>query len=155
MDRPMRSLKQLLAAKGSNVYAVGPDMTVLDALTMMAQHDVGAVMVFDADKVVGILTERDYARKGILTGRMSKDTPVRDLMTRDVIAVPPEHTVQQCMALMADGDFRHLPVIEDGKLIGVLSIRDLVKEVISNQQHVIADLKRDMLSIMAPSSGNY
>ena len=78
MDRPMRSLKQLLAAKGSNVYAVGPDMTVLDALTMMAQHDVGAVMVFDADKVVGILTERDYARKGILTGRMSKDTPVRE-----------------------------------------------------------------------------
>lgn len=155
MDRPMRSLRQLLAAKGPDIYAVGPEASVFDALTMMAEHDIGAVMVFDAGQVVGILTERDYARKGILAGRMSQNTPVRELMTADVVAVPPEHTVQQCMALMADGEFRHLPVIEDGRLIGVVSIRDLVKEIISNQKHVIEDLKHDMLSIMAPNTGNY
>lgn len=155
MDRPMRSLKQLLAGKGAEIYAVGPEASVFDALTMMAEHDIGAVMVFDAGHVVGILTERDYARKGILAGRMSRDTPVRELMTSDVIAVPPDHTVQQCMALMADGGFRHLPVIEAGRLIGVLSVRDLVKEVISYQKHVIEDLKHDILSIMAPGSGSY
>jgi CBS domain-containing protein len=155
MDRPMRSVKQLLAGKSAEIFAVHPETSVYDALSVMAERNIGAVMVFDAGQVVGVLTERDYARKGILAGRYSKDTPVRELMTRNVVFATPEHSVEQCMALMTDADFRHLPVMEQGRLIGILSMRDLVREIISHQRHVIADLKRDMITVLTPDPSSY
>lgn len=155
MARTMRSLKQLLASKGSEIHAVRPETRVLDALSIMAERDIGAVLVFDEGRVVGVFTERDYARKGILAGRLSKDTPVDALMTAHVVFATPEHTVEQCMALMSDGDFRHLPVMENGKLIGILSMRDLVREIIAHQRHVIADLKRDMITVLTPDPSSY
>mgnify|MGYP000885056512 CR=1 FL=1 len=155
MTRPLRSVKQLLATKSDEIHAVRPETSVFEALSIMAERDIGAVMVFDDGRVVGVLTERDYARKGILAGRLSKDTPVAELMTRDVVFATPEHSVEQCMALMSDGDFRHLPVMEDGRLIGILSMRDLVREIIAHQRHVIADLKRDMITVLTPDPTSY
>ena len=148
MERPYRSLRQLLAAKPKGVHAVGVKATVLDALKLMAEKDIGAVLVVDREKLVGILTERDYARKGVLAGRLAKDTPVREMMTPRVFTVTPEHTVQQCMAILSDRQIRHLPVIENREILGVLSIRDLVAEVVSHHEHVIRDLQRDMMPIL-------
>jgi CBS domain-containing protein len=148
MERPYRSLRQLLAAKPKGVHAVGVKATVLDALKLMAEKDIGAVLVVDREKLVGILTERDYARKGVLAGRLAKDTPVREMMTSRVVTVTPEHTVQQCMAILSDRQIRHLPVIENREILGVLSIRDLVAEVVSHHEHVIRDLQRDMMPIL-------
>ncbi len=155
MAKTMRSVKQLLAGKSGEIHAVSPDTSVFKALSMMAEQDIGAVLVFDGGKVAGILTERDYARKGIITGRSSKDTPAGELMTRKVVFATPEQTVEQCMALMSDGDFRHLPVMEEGKLIGILSMRDLVREIISHQRHVIAELRRDMITVLTPDPSSY
>jgi len=153
--RTMRSVKQLLTSKGGEIHAVQPETSVYEALSVMAERDIGAVMVFDQGRVVGVLTERDYARKGILAGRLSKDTPVGELMTKNVVFATPDYSVEQCMALMTDGDFRHLPVMEDGKLIGILSMRDLVREIIAHQRHVIADLKRDMITVLTPDPSSY
>ena len=154
MERPYRSLRQLLAAKPKGVHAVGLKATVLDALKLMAEKDIGAVLVVDREKLVGILTERDYARKGVLAGRLAKDTPVREMMTPRVVTVTPEHTVQQCMAILSDRQIRHLPVIENREILGVLSIRDLVAEVVSHHEHVIRDLQRDMMPILN-TAGTY
>jgi CBS domain-containing protein len=148
MERAYKSLKELLAAKPVGVHAVGVKATVLDALKLMAEKDIGAVLVLDREKLVGILTERDYARKGVLAGRLAKDTPVREVMTTKVVTVTPGHTVQQCMAIMSDRQLRHLPVIENGNILGVLSIRDLVAEVVLHHEHVIRDLQRDMMPIL-------
>lgn len=155
MARTMRSLKQLLASKPQAIHAVGPETSVLEALTIMAEHDIGAVLVFDADKVVGVLTERDYARKGILAGRLSKDTPVRELMTSEVIFATSDKTIEECMGIMTSGDFRHLPVMEGGRLIGIVSMRDLVREIIAHQRHTIEDLRRDMITVMTPDPSSY
>lgn len=155
MARSMRTLKQLLARKPQAIHAVGPETSVFEALSMMAEHDIGAVMVFDADKVVGVLTERDYARKGILAGRLSKDTPVRELMTATVIFATSDKTIEECMAIMTSGDFRHLPVMEEGRLIGIVSMRDLVREIIDHQRHTIEDLRRDMISVLTPDPSSY
>jgi CBS domain-containing protein len=154
MERAYRSLSELLAAKPKGVHAVGVKATVLDALKLMAEKDIGAVLVVDREKLVGILTERDYARKGVLAGRLAKDTPVREMMTSKVVTVTPEHTVQQCMAIMSDHKIRHLPVVENNKMLGVLSIRDLVAEVVSHHEHVIRDLERDMMPILN-TAGTY
>jgi CBS domain-containing protein len=154
MERAYKSLSELLAAKPKDVHAVGVKATVLDALKLMAEKDIGAVLVVDREKLVGILTERDYARKGVLAGRLAKDTPVREMMTSKVVTVTPEHTVQQCMAIMSDRQIRHLPVIENNKILGVLSIRDLVAEVVSHHEHVIRDLQRDMMPILN-TAGTY
>jgi CBS domain-containing protein len=154
MERAYKSLSELLAAKPVGVHAVGVKATVLDALKLMAQKDIGAVLVIDGEKLVGILTERDYARKGVLAGRLAKDTPVREMMTTEVVTVTPRHTVQQCMAIMWDRQIRHLPVIENGKMLGVLSIRDLVSEVVHHHESVIQDLKRDMMPILN-TNGSY
>lgn len=148
MERPYKSLRELLGAKPPAVYSVRANATVLDALKLMAEKDIGAVLVMDRDKLVGIITERDYARKGILTGRLAKDTPARETMSRNVLTVTPAHTVQQCMALMTERGIRHLPVVEDGRILGMLSIRDLVAEVVSHHEHVIRDLRRDMMPIL-------
>jgi CBS domain-containing protein len=147
MERPYKALRELLAAKPQAVHSVPANATVLDALKIMAENDIGSVLVMDRDKLVGIITERDYARKGILAGRLAKDTPVRETMSRNVLTVTPAHTVQQCMALMTERRIRHLPVVEDGRILGVLSIRDLVAEVVSHHEHVIRDLQRDMMPI--------
>jgi CBS domain-containing protein len=148
----MRTLKQLLAGKPQAIHSIGPDASVFEALALMAEHDVGAVMVFDAGQVVGILTERDYARKGILSGRLSKDTAVRELMTPEVIFAASDKSIEECMAMMTGGRFRHLPVMENGRLIGIVSMRDLVGEIIDFQRHTIEDLRRDMITVMTPSS---
>jgi CBS domain-containing protein len=151
MERPYKSLRELLGARSPAVYSVPANATVLDALKLMAEKDIGAVLVMDRNKLVGIITERDYARKGILTGRLAKDTPVRETMSRNVLTVTQAYTVQQCMALMTERRIRHLPVVEDKQVLGVLSIRDLVAEVVSHHEHVIRDLQRDMMPILTSS----
>jgi CBS domain-containing protein len=136
----MRPLQQLIEAKPPMV-SVGPDDTVLTALSLMAQHDIGALPVLDGPRLVGIFSERDYARKVVLKGKASKDTPVRDIMSERVSCVTLAQTVEECMALMTDKRVRHLPVLgPDKRVLGILSIGDLVKETISEQQFTIEQL---------------
>ncbi|ADD29706.1 CBS domain-containing protein [Meiothermus ruber] len=135
------TVRQLLLAKGNKVHAISPEATVFEALERMAAHDVGALMVMKDDQLVGIFSERDYARKIILMGRISKDTRVGEVMTSDLITVTPEATVADCMNLMTDHHIRHLPVLEDGKLVGVISIGDVVKAIITQQEFMIAELE--------------
>ena len=123
------------------ILSIGPDETVYNALTMMAKHDVGALLVLDGQKLVGILSERDYARKVILTGHHSKETAVKEIMTAPATAVTPQNTVDECMTLMTDHHFRHLPVVENGAVVGIVSIGDLVKWVISGQEQAIQELE--------------
>jgi CBS domain-containing protein len=137
----MASVGQLLRSKGNAVWSVTPDTTVYDAIKLMAQKEVGALLVLEGDKLMGIISERDYARKVILRGRSSKDTPVRDIMTERVLYVRPEQTIEECMALMTAKRVRHLPVCEDDHVIGVVSIGDLVKSVISQQEYLIQQLE--------------
>ena len=137
----MKSLKQLLEAKGGQVYSIGPDAKVIEALQIMAQKDVGALVVLDGERLAGILSERDYARKVILRGKSSQDVPVREIMTAEVVTVDPSCTIEECMGLVTNRRIRHLPVVEDGKLIGVVSIGDLVKEVIAEQEQTIKQLE--------------
>ncbi|TXL67077.1 CBS domain-containing protein [Zeimonas arvi] len=139
----MKPVSVILRSKPDNrVHTIGPDESVLDAITKMAREGVGALLVCEpGGRIVGIVTERDYARKVILMGRSSKDTAVREIMTPDVMYVSPEHTNEQCMALMTERRLRHLPVISGGKLVGLVSIGDLVKDIISEQQFVIDQLQ--------------
>lgn len=138
----MKPVRGILEGKGSEVWSVGPEDTVFDALRVMAERSVGALVVVDQDRVVGLFSERDYARKGILEGRASKETPVRAIMTERVVYVTPTHTPEECLALMTDKRIRHLPVLEDERLVGVVSIGDLVKEIISDQRFTITQLER-------------
>jgi len=137
----MKTIKQLLQSKPGGLCTIGPDANVFDALKLMAEKNIGALLVVKNDKLVGIISERDYARKVVLQGKSSHATPVREIMTERAVCVRPDNTVEECMALMTDKHIRHLPVIEDEKLIGVLSIGDLVKETISEQQFVIQQLE--------------
>ena len=137
----MTTAHDILRLKGQTVHSVRPDDTVLAALGVMAKHDIGAVLVLDGDELVGILTERDYARKVALVGRSSKDSPVRSIMTADVVCVPPNRTVEDCMGLMTERRLRHLPVVENGHVIGLVSIGDLVKATIDEQEFTINQLK--------------
>jgi CBS domain-containing protein len=137
----MKSLKQLLAAKGNQVYSIGPDAKVVEALQLMAQKDVGALVVMDAGRLVGMISERDYARKVTLQGKSSQDVPVREIMTADVITIDPEQTVEDCMGLVTQRRIRHVPVCDQGRLIGLVSIGDLVKEVIADQEQTIKQLE--------------
>jgi CBS domain-containing protein len=137
----MTTINQVLDRKGHDVLTVRPDDTVLDALQQMASRNVGAVIVVENDAPVGIFTERDYARSVILKGRSSSTTPVRDIMSPDVIFVRPEQTVDECMAIMSGKRFRHLPVLQEGKLVGIVSIGDLVKTIIDQQEFTIEQLK--------------
>jgi len=138
----MKSLKQLLDEKAGPMAVVSPQDTVLHALTVMAAHNVGAVMVMDGEHLIGIFSERDYARKVILCGKSSRELPVREVMSERVIFVTLANTIEECMALMTDKHIRHLPVIDDGRLIGIVSIGDLVKEIISSQRFIISELER-------------
>ena len=136
----MVKIWQLLDRKGGKVCSIHPDATVFDAVTKMADNDIGALIVMDSDALVGIITERHYARNVILKGRTSPATLVREIMERQVITVRPEQTVEECMALMTDQRVRHLPVVEGGKITGIVSIGDLVKSVIDEQKFVIDQL---------------
>ena len=137
----MTTINQVLDKKGHDVLTVRPDDTVLRALEQMASKNVGAVIVTENGAPVGIFTERDYARSVILKGRSSPTTPVREVMSSEVIFVRPEQTVEECMAIMSDKRFRHMPVLQEGKLIGIVSIGDLVKTIIDQQKFTIEQLQ--------------
>lgn len=139
----MKTLKQMLSGKDRPLAVVAPRDTVFHALSVMAQHDVGALLVLDGEQLVGIFSERDYARKIILQGKASKETLVRDIMSDRVAYVTPNTSLDECMALMTEKRFRHLPVLnDDGSVVGMISIGDLVKETISAQQFLIGELER-------------
>jgi CBS domain-containing protein len=142
----MYTVKQLLDVKPRSVVTIAPDASVFEALELMAEKDIGAVVVVHDDQVVGILSERDYARKVILHSKASKDITVDEIMTDRVLYVGPRHTVDECMALMTDKRIRHLPVMDGDRLIGVLSIGDLVKATISEQDFTIRQLERYIMS---------
>lgn len=137
----MATVKQLLDAKGNRVLSVSPDDTVFDAIKKMADENVGALLVLEDGQLTGIITERLYSRRLILKGRSSPRTPVRDVMETQVVCVKPEHTVDECMAIMTNTHVRHLPVLEGDQLLGVLSIGDLVKSVIADQKFTIEQLE--------------
>lgn len=136
----MLSVRQCLGRKGNEVWSTRPDATVFEALQLMAERDIGALLVLDRGALVGIFSERDYARKIILRGKSSRETAVGEIMTAQVIFVRPEQTIEECMALMTEEHVRHLPVIEGDRVIGVISIGDVVKEIISEQEFVIEQL---------------
>lgn len=138
----MKTVTQLLAQKPAGVVSVAPGATVLEALQVLAEKDIGAVLVMDGPHLVGMFSERDYARKIALKGKSSADTPVSEIMTRGVLCVTPSHTNEQCMALMTQKRIRHLPVLSNKQVVGILSIGDLVKDTISEQQFIISELER-------------
>jgi CBS domain-containing protein len=136
------TVRHLLLVKGTDVWSVSPDSMVYDALRIMAEKDVGALLVLEHDKVVGIFSERDYARRVILEGKSSKTAPVRDLMARQVYSVGPDELIETCMKLMTDKHIRHLPVMENDQLIGIITIGDVVKKMISDQDFTIHQLEK-------------
>jgi CBS domain-containing protein len=139
----MSTVAGVLRAKPvQTVYSIGPDASVLDAIRMMADKGIGAVLVMDGGRIVGIVTERDYARKIVLMARTSKDTPVRDVMTFPVMYVRPDQTTEECMALMTENRVRHLPVLDGESLLGLISIGDLVKDIISEQRFIIEQMQQ-------------
>ena len=137
----MITVRQLIQSKGSNVWTVAPDAPVYDALKLMAEKNVGALVVLTEGKVVGILSERDYARKVILYGKSAHEVPVREIMTQEVVCVQPNQTVEDCMKTMTARHIRHLPVVESDAVVGLISIGDVVKSIISQQEHVISQLE--------------
>jgi CBS domain-containing protein len=137
----MRTISQILEDKGHEVLSVPPGASVYSAIELMAENGIGALMVMEGDRPVGLISERDYARKVILQGRSSRDTEVRDVMTAHVYCVGPEQTVEECMALMTEKRVRHLPVTENDRLVGIVSIGDLVKSIIAEQQFIIEQLE--------------
>lgn len=142
----MKNATQLLAAKDSVIWAIGPDSSVLDAIKLMGEKEIGALLVTDTDKLVGIVSERDYARKVILKGKESRNTPISEIMSANVITVGPHDTIEHCMSLMVKNKIRHLPVLENGRITGVLSQGDLVKEIIAEQSETIAHLEGYIMS---------
>jgi len=142
----MKTVKQLLEGKKTGVLSISPDALVVDALRTMAEHDVGALVVVQGEKLVGIISERDYARKVVLQGRTARDTYVREIMTEKVVFMKLSHTVDECMAVCTNKRIRHLPVMEGNRVVGVISIGDLVKETISEQQYIIEQLEHYIMS---------
>ena len=138
----MRTVRQLLESKPAEIIAISPDAPVIDAIRLMAERRVGALVVMEGARLAGILSERDYARKIVLQGRSSKDTPVRDIMTAEVITVRPEDSSDHCMQVVTDKRIRHLPVMRGGDVVGVLSIGDLVRAVIEEQKQELDQLQR-------------
>lgn len=138
----MRTVRQLLDAKSPAIHAIRPEAPVLDAIRLMADAHIGAVLVMDGPRLVGILSERDYARKVVLQGRSSADTPVRDIMTSRVFTATPAETSDRCMQVMTEHRIRHLPVLDGDDVVGVVSIGDLVKAVIEDQRVELDSLQR-------------
>jgi len=137
----MTTVSQILQHKGYDICSIAPDATVYSALELMAAKNIGAVLVMEGGNLVGIMSERDYARKVILKSRFSKDTLVREIMTESVVCVRPEQSIEECMALMTSKHIRHLPVIKENKVVGVVSIGDVVRAVIADQQFIIEQLE--------------
>jgi CBS domain-containing protein len=142
----MQTVKQLLQAKGSQVWTVVPETSMFEALQLMAEKDIGALVVVEDGAVVGIVSERDYARKVTLHGKTSRDTPVSEIMTSTVFFVRPSQSIDECMAQMTERRIRHLPVLDDGRLVGLISIGDVVKAVISQQEFMINQLEQYITS---------
>ena len=142
----MRKVSHILETKGRRVVTVPQEAPVLEVIRLMAEHHIGSVLVMRGPDIIGIATERDYARKVVLQGRSSKDTPVRDIMTAEVITVSPADSAEHCMQVVTDGRIRHLPVIEAGQVVGVVSIGDLVKAVIEEQRQELDHLQRYIAS---------
>jgi CBS domain-containing protein len=137
----MKTVKDILRAKGSKVHSISPDATVYEALKRMAKKDVGAMVVFEGDDLLGLISERDYARKTVLKGRLSKETAVREIMTTAVVTVHPDEDIETCMELFTDKHVRHLPVIKKGKVVGIVSIGDIVKSIIDYKEFIIEELE--------------
>ena len=137
----MTTVRQLLDQKGRKVWSISPDATVFDAVAKMAEKDIGSLIVMDGDEIVGMITERHYARNVVLKGKTSPATPIRDIMEKYVVVAQPEQSIEQCMAIMTEKHLRHLPVVEGEKLIGIISIGDLVKSIIGDQQFTIGQLE--------------
>lgn len=138
----MGKVKNILDTKGRAVFSVTPEVTVYSAIELMCQKDVGGLPICENDKLVGIFTERDYARKLILKGKSSKETPIGDLMTRNPIVVTPESTIEDCMKIMSSKNIRHLPVVEGDKLVAMISIGDVVRFIIEEQKSIIEQLEQ-------------
>ncbi len=138
----MKTIRQLLKVKGNDIWSVEPADSVYEAIVLMAEKGIGALLVMQGSETVGVLSERDYARKVILQGRSSKETAVREIMTPDVIFAGPDNTIEECLALMTDKRIRHLPIRDDQEVLGVVSIGDLVKTIISDQRFRIEQLER-------------
>jgi signal-transduction protein with cAMP-binding, CBS, and nucleotidyltransferase domain len=141
-EDPMKKVRDILDVKGHNIWWISPTASVYDAMKLMAEKGVGALLVMKQERLVGIISERDYARKVILQGRASRTTEVQEIMTSRVLCAEPQQTVEECMALMTEKRFRHLPVIEQDRVIGVISIGDLVKSIIAEQKFIIEQLER-------------
>ena len=137
----MQTMAQLLAAKGSRVWSISPEATVFEGLQLMAEKNVGALLIADNGRPVGMMSERDYARKIILEGRLSRDTRIRSIMTTDLVSISPAASVERAMAVMTEKRVRHLPVIDQGRLLGLVSMGDLVKAMIDHQQFTIERLE--------------
>ncbi len=137
----MMTVRDLLERKGSDIWSIAPDASVYDAVKLMADKGIGALLVMDGNKLVGIVSERDYARKVMLKGRSSKETAVKEIMTAKVLYVGRERSIEECMALMTEKRVRHLPVMEDDRLIGILSVGDVIKAIISQQEFIIEQLE--------------
>lgn len=145
----MRSIRQILEVKGNDLWSIGPQASVLDALRMMSDKDVGALVVMVGDRMVGILSERDYARKIVLLGKTSRETTVEEIMSTKVVTIHPEQTVEEAMELMNTNRIRHLPIVEDTfeqKLLGMISIGDVVKAIIFKQREAIRDMENKIHS---------
>lgn len=138
----MKRVRDILELKGRQVWSVEPEVTVFDALKLMAEKEIGALTVMDGEKLIGIVSERDYARKVILLGRSSPTTAVKEIMTQRVVCTHLEQPIEECMALVTEKRVRHLPVIEEGKIVGLISIGDLVKSIIADQKFIIEQLER-------------
>jgi CBS domain-containing protein len=137
----MAKVRNIIAAKGNVIFSVEPSTIVLKAIELMCEKNIGGLLIVENEKLVGIFTERDYARKLILKGRSSKDTKIGDLMTPNPFTVSPDSSIEDCMKLMTDKHIRHLPVVEDNKLVGMISIGDVVKSVIEEQKNIIEHLE--------------
>lgn len=142
----MKIATQLLAGKDPIVWTISPESSVLDAIKLMGEKEIGALLVTESNKLIGIISERDYARKVILKGKESHNTPISDIMTANVVSVGPSESIDSCMTLMTRHKIRHLPVIENGRIVGVLSIGDLIKAIIAEQSDTIAHLEGYIMS---------
>ncbi len=138
----MTTVRDMIRKKGYQVFSIAPDATVLDALSMMAEHNIGALLVMSEGEMVGIVSERDCVRKVDLMGKNANETRIKDIMTSNVITMEASHPLEECMSLMIEKNFRHMPVCEGKELLGILSVRDVLKEVIEVQQMMLSELER-------------
>lgn len=142
----MQTVRHILQVKGNDIWSVTPDSTVFDTLRLMADKDIGALLVMIGDNLIGIVSERDYARKLILHGKSSKDTLISEIMTKKIYTIHPDQTVHECMELLVEQHIRHIPVVEDNKVIGVISLGDAVNEIIYQQKESIKSLENQLLN---------